>query len=400
MDDYTMYVGLDVHKDLIVPAIAERAGGVPEVRVGIPNTELAVAKFVRRLDKNGDRLAFCYEAGPCGYGLYRVIRNLGHECIVVAPSLIPRKPGDRIKTDRRDAETLARAFRSGDLTPVWVPDGEHESMRDLTRAREDMKSVEQHLRQRLSALLLRQGIKYPGRTKWTRTYFRWLETLKFETQTEQIVFQEYVDAVKEAEARVASLDDEMSKAVQTWSLAPVVLALTALRGVNLLSAMTLVAELGDLTRFDSPTRLMGYLGLVPSEHSSGQKQRRGAITKAGNGHARRILIEASWAYRFPARKTAHLQRRAEKAPEGVQAIAWKAQKRLCRRFKYLITNANKLPVIAVIAIARELSGFIWAIAREVTPPGACPDDTNSENVAEKPGGKDATCVRSTCGSRC
>jgi transposase len=240
-----------------------------------------------------------------------------------------------------------------------------------------MKSVEQHLRQRLSAFLLRHGKKYTGRTKWSRMYFRWLETLKFETQTQQIVFQEYVDAVKQGEGRVASLDEEMTKAVQTWSLQPVVMALTALRGVNLLSAMTLVAELGDLTRFDSPNQLMGYLGLVPSEYSSGPKQRRGAITKAGNGHARRVLVEASWAYRFPARKTAHLQRRAEKAPESVQAIAWKAQKRLCRRFQYLTTNANKLPVIAVVAIARELAGFIWAIAREVTPPRACPESTKS-----------------------
>jgi transposase len=377
MDDYSIYVGLDVHKESIVPGIAERAGGEPEVRVGIPNTELAMTKFVRRLAKNGDRVAFCYEAGPCGYGLYRLIRSLGHDCIVVAPSLIPRKPGDRIKTDRRDAGSLARAFRSGDLTPVWVPDDEHESMRDLTRAREDMKSVEQRLRQRLSALLLRHGKKYPGRTTWGRAYLRWLETLKFETQTQQIVFQEYVDAVKQAEGRVASLDGEMSKAVQAWSLEPVVMALTALRGINLLSALSLVAELGDLTRFDSPSQLMGYVGLVSSEHSSGPKQRRGAITKAGNGHARRILVEASWAYRFPARKTAHLQRRAEKAPERVQAIAWKAQKRLCRRYRYLTTNAKKLPVVAVVAIARELAGFIWAIAREVTPPQVCPEDTKS-----------------------
>ncbi len=290
--------------------------------------------------------------------------DLGQRCDVVAPSLIPRKSGDRVKTDRRDANTLTRLHRAGELTPVWVPDKEQEAMRDLTRAREDMKAMEGHAKQRLGAFLLRHGKQYPGKSKWTQAYFRWLEEIKFEIPAQQIVFQEYVDTVKQMKGRVASLEEQMRQAVEGWSLAPVITGLMALRGVDIITAMTVVAELGDISRFDSPRQLMAHLGLVPSEHSSGSRRQRGGITKTGNGHARRVLIEASWCYRLPARKTAHFRRRAEKASETVQAIAWKAQKRLCKRYWYLI-NKGKLPVEACTAVARELSGFIWAIACDV-----------------------------------
>jgi transposase len=365
MDKYTTkYVGMDVHKETIAVAIAKEGRGEPVYYGEIPNNAEAIRKLVKREASKGERVSFCYEAGPCGYEVYRQLIDLGQRCDVVAPSLIPRKSGDRVKTDRRDANTLTRLHRAGELTPVWVPDKEQEAMRDLTRAREDMKSMEGHAKQRLGAFLLRHGKRYPGRSKWTQAYFRWLEGIKFEMPAQQIVFQEYVDTVKQMKGRVASLEAEMRHAVEGWSLAPVVTGLMALRGVDIITARTVIAELGDISRFDSPRQLMAHLGLVPSEHSSGGRRQRGGITKTGNGHARRVLIEASWCYRLPARKTAHFRRRAEKASETVQAIAWKAQKRLCKRYWYLI-NKGKRPVEACTAVARELSGFIWAIVCDV-----------------------------------
>ncbi len=365
MDNFSKYIGLDTHKVSIAAAIAPEGRSKPVYYGEIPSTPDAVSKLVKRLSPEGEVLAFCYEAGPCGYGLYRQITQLGHHCDVVAPSLIPTRPGDRVKTDRRDSESLSSLYRAGELTPVWVPDKEQEAIRDLTRAREDMKSVERQLRQRLGAFLLRHDKQYDaGKSKWTQAYFRWLEKLKFELPLLQIVFEEYVDAVKQAQQRVAGLEEQMHKALQDWCLAPVVAALMSLRGVKLITAMTVLAELGDITRFDSPRQLMKYLGLVPSEHSTGSSIRRGGITKAGNGHVRRVLVEAGWCYRFMARKTAHLQRRAEKASESVQAIAWKAQKRLCGRYRHLLEK-GKRKVQVCTAIARELVGFIWAIAMEV-----------------------------------
>lgn len=365
MNKYTTkYVGMDVHKETIAVAIAKEGRGEPVYYGEIANNAEAIRKLVTKVNSNGERASFCYEAGPCGYEVYRQLIDLGQRCDVVAPSLIPKKSGDRVKTDRRDANTLTRLYRAGELTPVWVPDKEQEAMRDLTRAREDMKAMEGHAKQRLGAFLLRHGKKYPGKSKWTQAYFRWLEGIKFEIPVQQVVFQEYVDTVKQMKERVAAMEEEMRHAMGGWSLAPVVTGLMALRGVEIITAMTVIAELGDISRFDSPRQLMAHLGLVPSEHSSGGRRQRGGITKTGNGHARRVLIEASWCYRLPARKTAHLQRRAEKASDAVQAIAWKAQKRLCKRFWYLI-NKGKLPVEACTAVARELSGFIWAIACDV-----------------------------------
>jgi len=354
---------MDVHKETIAVAIAGEEGG-PRYYGDIMNTPEALAKLIKKVAGKKEQTAFCYEAGPCGYGVYRQITGLGYRCDVVAPSLIPKKAGDRVKTDRRDAVMLTRLYRAGELTSVWVPGLEQEAIRDLTRAREDIKGMERHARQRLNGFLLRHGKRYHGKSKWTPGYFRWLATVSFESSVQQIVFQEYVDMVKQLQKRVASIEEEMRKALTGWSLRVVVEALMALRGVNLVTAMTVVAEIGDMSRFESPRQLMAHLGLVPSEHSSGSRQKRGGITKTGNGHVRRVLTEASWSYRLPARKTAHLQRKAEKTTEAVQAIAWKAQKRLCKRYWYLI-HKGKLTVQTCTAIARELVGFIWAIACEV-----------------------------------
>ena len=365
MNKFSKYVGLDTHADTIAVAIADALGGAPRYYGEIPNRPESVARLVKKLSEDGELMSFCYEAGPCGYGLYRQITSLGHDCDVVAPSLIPTKPGDRVKTDRRDTFKLSRLQRAGELTPVWVPGPEQEAMRDLTRAREDLKEIERRSKQRLGAFLLRQGKFYQaGKRKWTQQYFRWLEKVKFDSPIQQIVFQEYVDTVVHLQARVKALKLEMERALPDWSLAPVVEGLMALRGIDLVSAMTLMAELGDITRFDSPRQLMGFLGLVPSENSSGPRRRRGGITKTGNGHARKVLVESAWSYQYPARKTAHLQRRALQTSESVQAIAWKAQKRLCGRYRHL-RERGKLKVQVCVAVARELIGFIWAIACEV-----------------------------------
>jgi transposase len=365
MNKFSKYVGLDTHKETIAVAVADTQGGKPRYYGEIANTSGEIRKLVKKLCPDGELLSFCYEAGPCGYEIYRQITQLGQHCSVIAPSLIPSKPGDRIKTDRRDSEKLCRLDRAGELTPVWVPDQEQEAIRDLTRAREDMKGLERVTKQRLNAFLLRYARIYEsGKSRWTQTHFRWLEGLKFDVAVQQIVFQEYVDAVKQAEARVAGLEKEMERALDHWILAPVVKALMALRGVKLITAMTIMAELGDITRFDSPRQLMSFLGLVPSETSSGATRRRGGITKTGNGHVRRVLIESAWSYRFPARKTAHLQRQAEQCSSEIQAIVWKAQKRLCGRYVHLLKR-GKLKVQVCPAIARELVGFIWAIACEV-----------------------------------
>jgi transposase len=365
MDKYiTKYVGMDVHKETIAVAIAKEGRSEPLYYGEIPNDTEAIRKLVKKVVSGGERASFCYEAGPCGYEVYRQLIKLDQRCDVVAPSLIPKKSGDRVKTDRRDATTLTRLHRAGELTPVWVPDKEQEAIRDLTRSREDMKSLVKHTKQRLGAFLLRHGKIYPGKSKWTPGYFRWLEEIRFEIPAQHIVLQEYVDTLKHLTGRVTALEEEMHHALLTWSLAPFVEGFMAMRGVNLITAMVILSELGDITRFVSPPPLMAHLGLVPSEHSSGNHRQQGGITKTGNTHARRALIEASWSYRLPARKTTHLQKRARNASEEVQAIAWKAQKRLYKRYWHLV-HKGKLPVEACTAVARELSGFMWAIARAV-----------------------------------
>jgi transposase len=305
-----------------------------------------------------------YEAGPCGYWLYRYLTQKGHVCWVVAPSLIPKKPGDRVKTNRRDAIKLARLMRSGDLTPVYVPKVEDEAIRDLCRAREDAIRDLKTAKFRLKAFLLRQDIRYTGRATWGPAHLRWLSEVICPTPAQPMVFQEYVRAVTEHTARLQRLEQELHEHVHTWRLQPVVEALQSLRGVQFTVAVTLVAELGDLTRFDNPRQLMSDLGLIPSEYSSGDRRRQGGLTKAGNTHARRVLIEGAWAYRYPAKVSRHLQLRLETLPKPLQEISWKAQVRLCQRYRRLI-GRGKNPNQVVVAIARELSAFIWAIAREV-----------------------------------
>jgi len=310
-------------------------------------------------------LLFCYEAGPCGYGIQRQLSEAGHECVVVAPSLIPRKPGDRVKTDRRDAINLAKLHRAGDLSSVWVPDPAHEAIRDLVRARLAAVRVLRQARQQLSGFLLRHGRHY-NRPAWTLMHRRWLAGLSFEHAAHYIVLEDCIAAVEAATARRDHLEAHIEAALPDWSLTPVVKALQALRGLALVAAATLVAELGDITRFANPRQFMAYLGLVPSEHSSGSTRRQGGITKAGNGAARRMLIEAAWSYRFPARIGRDLLLRQEKLSKPIRDIAWKAQERLCRRYRKL-AHAGKLKTVITAAIARELSGFVWAIAKQTRP---------------------------------
>ena len=365
MKKYSTFVGMDVHKNSIEIAIAER-GRNGEVRSygKINGTLSALDKVVRKLVSKGDHLHFVYEAGPCGYGIYRHLTAKGYDCSVVAPSRVPRKSGDRIKNDRRDACILARLDRAGELTPVYVPCAENESIRDLTRAREDAKADEKRSKQRLKSFLLRHGFRYAGTANWSKAHIRWLSDIKMDHPSQQIVLQEYIDTIGECSYRVQRLTDQIRQLVPQWRLSPVVKALQALRGVSLIVAATTVAEIGDLNRFDNPAELMSYLGLVPSEHSSGEKTRRGSITKSGNGHVRRVLTEAAWAYRLPARISRSLLKRQEELPRKICDISWKAQVRLCSRYRQLWARGKPKQVV-VTAIARELCAFMWAIAREV-----------------------------------
>lgn len=367
--EYPAYIGLDVHKETIAVSVAYAGRSKPESRGEIANRPSKIAKLVSRLNKEfeGEVLLFCYEAGPCGYVLYRQLLELGHDCQVVASSLIPKKPSDRVKTDKRDAIKLSQALRNGDLTAVWVPDNEQEAMRDLTRSRNDFKEQERKARQQLNAYVLRHGHAWPAKkTRWGQPHYNWLEELKFDHEWQQVVLQEYIDAARAASQRVADATAQMERVLPQWSLAPVVDSLRALRGVDKVAAMVLLSELGDLSRFDSPRQLMAFLGLVPIEHSSGENRRQGPITKTGNGHARRILVESAWSYRFPARQTKHIKRKAADASSEAKAIAWKAQKRLCGRYQALI-QAGKNTKQTTVAVARELAGFIWDIARHEMP---------------------------------
>ena len=369
MEQPITYVGLDIHKDTIAVALAE-AGKRSEVREygKITNSPAAVKALVAKLGRGSHELRFCYEAGPCGYGIHRQLSTTGHGCVVVAPSLIPRKPGDRIKTDRRDAINLAKLHRAGELTAVWVPDRAHEAIRDLVRARLAAVRSLRQARQQLSGFLLRHGHHY-NRPAWTLMHRRWLAGLSFEQAVHHIVLEDCIAAVEAATARRDRLEAHIGAVLPDWSLAPVVRALQALRGMALVGAAPLVAELGDIPRFANPRQLMAYLGLVPSEHSSGGTRHQGGITKAGNGAARRMLIEAAWSYRFPARISREQLLRQERLAKPVRDTAWKAQERLCRRYR-ILARAGKPPTVVTVAIARELAGFVWAIARQAQPTGA------------------------------
>jgi transposase len=366
-DHSEAFVGFDTSKLRNAVAIAD-AGRGGEVRFfgEIENTPAATAKLVRKLSAKYQRLTFCYEAGPTGYGLQRQIKELGFACLVVAPSLIPKRPGDRVKTNRRDALSLAKLLRADELTAVWVPDGAHEAMRDLTRARETAMLDLRTKRQHISAFLLRLGRPYGERKKtWTKAHVSWIASQKLEHPQQRLVLEEMMLAMRQAQERQQRLEQAIAAAVPEWSLAEVVTALRAMRGIDLISAATLLAEIGDLSRFRTPTELMAYLGLVPSEDSTGDVIKRGPITKAGNRRARRMLVECAWSYQHPPRVGSAKQPKVDAAPEAVREIAWKAQCRLYRRYRALIRR-NKLKTVAIVAVARELSGFIWAVAREVT----------------------------------
>jgi len=362
MKHNSIFIGMDVHKNSIDIAIAE-SGRTGQVRHygKINGTLAALNKAVGKLVGKGDRAHFVYEAGPCGYQIYRHLTARGFDCAVVAPSMIPKQSGNRIKNDRRDSLMLARLHRAGELTAVYVPLPEDEAIRDLSRAREDAKSDEKRSKQRLLAFLLRSGHRYSGRSPWSQAHMRWLADIKMAHPSQQIVLQEYIDTINQCTLRLQRLTEQIRQLLPQWRLFPVVQALQSLRGVSLIVAVTTVAEIGDFKRFQNPEELMGFLGLVPSDKSSGEKIKHGSITKAGNSHVRRMLVEAAWAYRFRARVSRALLKRQEDLPQPICEIAWKAQLRLCARYRHFWAKGKVKPVI-VTAIARELCGFIWAIA--------------------------------------
>jgi transposase len=368
MGEYSeAYVAFDTSKTKHAVAIAD-GGRRGEVRFlgDVASSPARVERLARKLAERYDKLHFCYEAGPTGYGLYRHIRELGHDCTVVAPSLIPKKPGERIKTNRRDAVTLARLLRAGELTAVWVPDALHEAVRDLVRARETAAQDLRRKRQQLLSFLLRHGRIFDGRRHWTLAHRRWLAGQSFAHPAQQIVFQDAIEAIEEALVRLRRLEQQLVAIVPSWSMAPVVDAYQAMRGASFLVAVTVAAEIGDLRRFDNPRQLMAFLGLVPRERSTGATVRRAGLTLAGNRRARRVLVEAAWSYRHPARVSEPLRARLAGLPKPVRDIAWKAQIRLCARYRRLSAAGKKLPVV-IAAIAREMAAFLWAIARQVAP---------------------------------
>lgn len=361
----TVFIGLDVHKDFISVAYAPERRSAEVIFLGpIGTRQRDIDKLVRSLKSKARQLLFAYEAGPCGYSLYRYLTKKGLNCMVVAPSLIPKKAGDRVKTDRRDAVQLARLLRSGDLNPIYVPRPEDEAIRDLCRAREDAVSDLKAAKVRLKSFLLRLDIRYVGRANWNKAHLRWISRVVCPTPAQQIVFQEYLRAVSQRTEQVATLETELEEVTKSWRLYPLVQALQGLRGVKFTTAVTIAAELGDITRFANPRQFMAYLGLTPSEYSSGNTRHLGRITKAGNSHARRALVESAWAYRYPAKVSPSIQLRLESLPKLVQDIAWKAQLRLCKRYRRLSARGKNHNIV-VTAIARELTGFIWAIAHEV-----------------------------------
>ncbi len=356
------FVGLDVHKESIAIAVAEQGGGPAQTVATVPHEMRSLMKQLRKLASVGP-VRCCYEAGPTGFALQRALQKEGIACVVIAPSLTPKQAGDRVKTDRRDAEKLARFFRSGDLTEVHVPDETTEAMRDLERAREDAKRAQGTARRQLQQFLLRHGRRYDGKTAWTGEYMEWIRYSKFDHDAHNRVLVDYLAAVETATARLDALTKAIVDVVETWSAYPLVKALQALRGVQLLTAVILVAEIGNFARFANAPALMAYLGLVLSEHSSGDMTRRGRITRCGNRGVRTALVESAWNNRFRPRVSRELMKRHDGVAPKVCAIAWKAQLRLHARYARL-TSRGKNGKKTITAMARELAGFVWAIARE------------------------------------
>jgi transposase len=360
------FLGLDVHADTIAVAVAEPEGEVRSLGI-IPNREESVRKLVKKLGP-AEQLQACYEAGPTGYVLYWQLTSLEVKCEVVAPTLVPVKAGDRVKTDRRDARKLAQSYRSGDLTAVWVPDEAHEALRDLVRAREAAKQDQLRARHRLSKFLLRHGRRASvGIKPWTLKYMQWIrQQVQFEQPAQEYARLDYLHEVEHANDRVRRLEEAIREAVK---LAPrpmqeVMQALQGLRGIAQISAVTIVSELGQISRFGGARQLMGYSGAVASEDSSGKRVQRGPITKTGNAHLRRVVMEAAWSYRYRPAIGAALRKRQEGLSQEVKEIAWKAQHRLHKRYRTLL-GAGKDKRKVVTAVGRELLGFIWAIGVQV-----------------------------------
>ena len=361
----TLFIGMDVHKEIIaVASIAQEHGAeVPSLGT-IGTRQCDIDQLVRKMPSKAKHLIFVSEAGPCGYWLSRYLTKQGYDCGVVAPSLMPQKAGDRVKTDRRDAMQLARLARSGDRTVVYGPTVDDEAMRDRTRAREDARSDCKDAKFRLKAFLLRHDIRSTGRANWGPAPLRWLSEVVCPTPAQHIVFQAYVRAVTAHTARLQRLDQARHAHVHAWRVHAVVEALQALRGVQGTVAVTMGADIGDLPRFAPPRALMQCLGLIPSEYSSGERRQQGSLTKAGTTHARRALVEGAWAYRYPAKGSRHLQLRREKHPKILQDISWQAQVRLCKRSRQLVARGKHAHIVTV-AIARARAGFMWAIAKQL-----------------------------------
>jgi transposase len=360
------FVGLDVHAETIAVAVAEGGGEVRSLGV-IPNRSESIGRLIRKLGKP-EQLRVCYEAGPTGYVLYWQLSELGVKCEVVAPTLVPVKAGDRVKTDRRDAVKLARSYRAGDLTPVWVPDAVHEALRDLIRARWAAKRDQLRARHRLSKFLLRQGWRAPeGTNAWTDKHLQWIRSqVHFEHPPQEVTLNDYLHEVDHVAARIARLERAIDAAIETLpvKMRAVIEALQSLRGIAQISAVSIVAEVGKLSRFEHPRQLMGYSGAVSREHSSGERIRRGAISKTGNAHLRRIVVEAAWAYRHRPSVGKTLAARQRCSPAAVTELAWKAQQRLHQRYARL-TGRGKNKQQTITAVGRELLGFIWAIGVHV-----------------------------------
>jgi transposase len=355
------FIGMDVHAETIAIAVAEPEGEVRSLGV-IPNRPDSIRKLVKKLG-SADTLRVCYEAGPTGYVIYWQLTALGVRCEVVAPTLVPTKAGDRVKTDRRDAEKLARSYRAGDLTAVWVPDAAHEALRDVVRAREAAKKDQLRARHRLGKFLLRHGRRpSPGISAWTQRHLAWIRQVQFDQAAQEATRLDYLHEVEHAGARLARLEHAIDEAVTTAPprMRAMIEALQALRGIAQTSAVTLVAEVGEFSRFARAPQLMGYSGLGACEDSSGARTRRGGITKTGNAHVRRIVVEAAWSYRHRPAVGRALRKRQTSVSEEVKAIGWKAQLRLHARYRKLL-GRGKCQQQVVTAVGRELLGFIWAI---------------------------------------